>query len=523
MKHKYKFKKKTCLPLRDFGEEYPCSFLFPYPRKLKMGRTHISLFESDIKIDHNLRNSDLVNRLITDLKEVANIVATVATEKDKFYTISLNISDSSLKPEAYRLDISPTGVEIAGQDEAGLFYGIQTFLQLAAFGQGIVPELKIEDWPTHKVRSVMIDLGRAPFSMALIKRTIRIMSRVKLNFLQLSLYNDQLMGLKFKNLPLGQENPCAIAVENLKEIVEYGEKYFVQICPELQSWGHVGSILYHYPEFYGAPGKWEGQCFAIGKPVIFLLEKIYDEVISQLANNSMVHLGLDEATWALLPGESNELSPKWLVGELHDLLMQVAKRHNKNITMRIWADHGGRPVPERIKESVILEPWGYFEFTKNKIKEKIMQYSGIEKTPFICGAGQSSTHFYGTFGATRTWSQLSADSPNCQGVNICLWEGNALDQYLLSVYAGADLVWNPSTPNIERKEDDCYNERLTGQIISKMKTWQTLFKDANEKKIIADRGEAVYRGYYLTGEKTGMPVAPTAVLNDEKRVNDITK
>jgi N-acetyl-beta-hexosaminidase len=113
---------------------------------------------------------------------------------------------------------------------------------------------------------------------------------------------------------LGKENPGAIPIQDLKAIVSYARQFNIAICPEMESWGHINSILYHYPECYGAPGVHEGASFGVGPTTILLLEKIYDEVAPCLERDSWVHLGLDEAKWKVLPVWKNRrgLSPTWL-------------------------------------------------------------------------------------------------------------------------------------------------------------------------------------------------------------------
>lgn len=129
------------------------------------------------------------------------------------------------------------------------------------------------------------------------------------------------------------------------------------------------------------------------------------------------------------------------------------------------------------------------------------------------GAGKSSLHFNGAFGATRIWCQRAKNSRNCEGVDICLWEGNCLERYLVSIFAGADSAWNDGIAQ-QPEQSDPYRERLTGQIFSRMLSWQTLFAEANETAATRDRGPAVFQGDYVSGPRAGRPIAPTAILRN---------
>lgn len=65
-------------------------------------------------------------------------------------------------PEGYYLSITPRQVVIAGNDGAGTFYGVQTFLQLMQ--QPNVPQTTITDWPTMPERGVIEGYYGNPYS-----------------------------------------------------------------------------------------------------------------------------------------------------------------------------------------------------------------------------------------------------------------------------------------------------------------------------------------------------------------------
>ncbi len=455
-----------------------------------------------------------VQRLAEDLVDICGIdVAGEGLE------ISLAIEDKQLRPEGYRLAIGDEGIALAGADRRGLFYGMQTLLQILAFSQGEVEHVEINDWPALQTRELMVDMGRAPFSMDLLKRIVRIMSRLKLNSLHLHLHDDQLNGLRYETLPLGAENPWAMTLDQLRQLVAYARRYHVAIVPELEAWGHVSSIIYHYPHLYGGPGMWGGMSFGIGEELYPLLEQMLEEVVPVLDSPADVHLGLDEAIWKTLPSvaeaDREKYSPTNHVGRLYDILQSVGARHGKQLRLRIWADHGGRPVPEAIRDKVVVEPWQYFECKEKDILEKVATFGGTGKAPFILGAGVSSLHLQGAYGATRIWCQAGCDQSNCEGVDICLWENNDIANNLLGIYAGAGFAWTPQA-EITHKDDEL-GEWVRGLYLERMKRWQRCFRDGNEAAIRLDTGPTVHAGIYTDGPLAGQPVAPTAVLKHEKQ------
>ncbi len=455
--------------------------------------------------------------LASDLKDICRVRVAECAE----YSISLEIRAQELPAEGYTLEVGQRSSAIRAEDAAGLAWGCQTLLQLWAMSQGPIPCVKVRDWPHYRTRSVMLDMGRAPYSAALIKRVIRIMARLKLNSLHLHLFDDHLNAIRFKTLPLGSENPFALTIEDYAEIIRYARERNISVVPEFECWGHAGSILYHYPHLYGAPGMWEGFSFGIGEELYDLLTKMFDEFVPILEDECVVHVGLDEANWATLPSvaeaDRERYTPTEHVRRLHEILTAIGEKHGKEIRMRLWADHGGRPIPEELKDRVIVEPWMYFEGRAEAIKQKVATYSGEGKTPFVMGGGMSSLHFEGHYGATRIWCKEAMDSPNCEGINICVWESNNVPGKMIGIFGGADSAWSPDKD--DPKPEDLHSEWAGGKFMQLMRRWQSVFADADPAALEHDRGPEVQSGKYCWPPVAGVPVAPTCKLVDPRTVD----
>ena len=430
-------------------------------------------------------------------------------------------------PEGYEIDIAAGGLDVRASTAAGLFYGAQTVYQLLAYAdQGatflgfseaaaepdaaarrFIPCGTIRDEPAYRVRSVMLDLGRATFSPAYIERIIRIMGQLKLNTLHLHLYDDQLCGFRFKNLPLGRENPFSLDAQALTEIVRYARRYHISVMPELESWGHVASLVYHHPELSGGEGVYAGASFAVGEQTYALLEKMYDEIIPCLEPNAAVHVGLDEARWVVQKGEAGGGTPQDMVARIYEILMRVAERHHRTITMHLWADHGGRPLPPAIADRVVIEPWRYLGADAAAITEALDRYGGTGKTPLMMGGGANSTAFHGSFEATRLWCTGGTRYPNVLGMTLCLWETNDIAGRMITLYGGANYAWTPTRP--ARAKSDIAGERLDQLLERHMRSWQLVFPDASPAALDADRGPEVKTGRYVWPPFAGRPVAPT--------------
>jgi len=299
----------------------------------------------------------------------------------------------------------------------------------------------------------------------------------------------------------------------LKELVRYAREHHVTVMPEIECWGHAGSAIYHYPHLYGGPGMWGGMSFGLGDETYDLMRAIFEELVPVLERKCMIHVGLDEAVWATVksvPEQNRDKhTPVELVRRLDRILYECGRKHGREITMHLWADHGGRPMPGGLKNRVVVEPWQYQEARLEDIKSKLDRFGGKGKIPFMMGGGMSSVHFRGHYGATRHWCREGLRYHNVEGITICMWESNDLAGQLLGFYAGADYAWSPETPVKQSEKLDSVGEILDGEVGLRMRRWQALFKDGDPEAIERDRGPEVAQGRYCWGQRAGKPVAPT--------------
>jgi len=501
----------------------------PYPKTLVVNGGMIP-FPVSISVKGLDRQNPAQQGTIATMEELFSVLPGVKCDfgGTSGYRVQFKKSSQITNAEGYELTSETNGIIVLYATEAGQFYGAQTVYQLLAYSwhgteflgfsetpaeadaaaKHFVPLLSVKDEPAYQTRSLMLDLGRAPFGMPLLKRTIRIMGQLKLNTLHLHLYDDQLCGFHFANLPLGHENPFSLNADDLKEIVRYARSYHISVMPELESWGHVASIVYHYPELSGGEGMYAGASFGVGQKTYDLLEKMYDEIVPCLEDNASVHVGLDEAHWSVLPGEENKgCTPASMVGQIYEILMRVGNKYHKKITMHLWADHGGRPLPKDIEDKVVIEPWKYLATDQAAILTTLEKYGGTGKTPCMMGAGANSYAYAGNYEATRIWCQGGVKYPNILGVTLCLWESNDLGGRLITLYGGSDFAWNPQPPIPFKK--DPLGELLRQHLDRQMRDWQLIFPDALPAAINADRGPEVKTGHYAWPPLAGKSVAPT--------------
>jgi len=475
-------------------------WLWPHPQNLELKR--------EFPTPTELRFSGTPLPKVYE-EDFDNLKGIGITENSSAYTLHLDGEDPSLEAEACHLVLGRSGGTLSAGGAAGLSFGLQTLLQIIAlYGRGAWPEVEISDRPAFRKRCFMADMGRSVFPLPMLKRLVRILHRLKMNQLHLHLYDDQICGLRFAGLPFGQDNPHAISMDEFAELVQYAQAHHIEIVPELEAWGHVGSLVYHRESLRGGEGMYQGSSFLICEETFTLIREMVSQVAGVMPPKATIHLGLDEANWFLGPDMPKDFTPADMVQRYYDILQEIADEQGKELTLRIWADHAGRPVPEPIRKNVIIEPWQYWQGRYKSIDDSIEKYSGEGKMRWMAGAGASVGQPRGAYHATRYWARQARESPNFEGINITFWGTNDLEGRFISLFAGAYYAWNP-TPGTSFAQIEDY-EDYDLNIAPIMHWWQGRFRDGFPDDLIRDRGPLAQMGYYLWGEKHGRPVSPEA-------------
>jgi len=178
--------------------------------------------------------------------------------------IVLRVDAEAAASEGYTLTVADS-VEIVGGDEAGLFYGVQTLLQLLREdddGWGLL-RVDISDSPRFARRGVMLDVTRHFFSVDEVKKFIDSTSALKFNQLHLHLTDDQGWRIHIDSWPKLTELASSTASlgdpggfyskDDYREIVAYAAERHMLVIPEVDLPGHTHAIGVAYPELVEAP------------------------------------------------------------------------------------------------------------------------------------------------------------------------------------------------------------------------------------------------------------------------------
>ena len=231
--------------------------------------------------------------------------------------------DTALPPEGYVLDVTAQGISVKAHDASGLRYARTTLRQLAADGR--LPVCHIEDAPRYAWRGCMIDVSRHFFPISFLKKQIDVLSRYKINYLQLHLTDGGGWRIEIKQYPeltrkaawrtqsdwgrwwdsgkdrqyLTEGTPGAYGgyytQAQLKNLVAYAAAKGITIVPEIEMPGHSDEVTAAYPAL-----KCEGNKGAQGDvcPSNEETYQFYCNILREVMDifpSHYIHIGGDEA------------------------------------------------------------------------------------------------------------------------------------------------------------------------------------------------------------------------------------
>jgi len=262
--------------------------LIPQPVKVTKHAGHFTL-PSTVSISMPGKNAHPVISYLGDRLTHVGIHTLIKKSAGTIKLILNTKTDQPIGDEGYYLSVTSTGVTIRANQPAGLFYGVQTLLQLLpeqiesvdkVFGiKWTIPLVQITDYPRFAWRGLMFDVARHFFTVAEVKQYIDNMVRYKYNLLHLHLTDDEGWRIEIKSLPkltqvgawnvkkIGEFGNFSVPAPNeprnyggfytqddIRELVAYAKAHYVNIMPEIDVPGHSLAAIASYPELSCTPG-----------------------------------------------------------------------------------------------------------------------------------------------------------------------------------------------------------------------------------------------------------------------------
>jgi hypothetical protein len=268
--------------------------------------------------------------------------------------------------EAYSIHVTPKGAELRAASSAGLFYGVQTLLQLVEGSgpQAALPAATIRDWPALAYRGFMMDLSHGQLlRVQEIERQLDLLARFKAN--QYYFYSEA--SIEFEGYEL--VNPDGrYTRDEVRHVIEYARQRHIDVVPCMELYGHMHD-LFRVEKFADLGLPRYGDEFDPRDPRVLA---VLSDWVAQTANlfpSPWYHVGFDEP-WSL--GKIGLEPGKDPFRTFIEVLRHVAgeaQRHGKRLMF--WADinqgastlSNHHELVRALPGGVIAVPWVYDAYT----------------------------------------------------------------------------------------------------------------------------------------------------------------
>ncbi len=460
--------------------------ILPTPLRLEKLASTFTI-QKKIGVAFSDREAESAKYLIDKLQNYVKVKKVAAANGD--IVLATKPLSAKYSNEGYDLEVTDGGIRITAATETGLFYGIQSLLQLfpdeVQSGKNYnlagfqIPGIKVFDKPKYGWRSFMLDSGRQYQTPDFIKRYLSYMAMLKMNMFHWHLSENMGWRVEIKKYPSlaivgsqvakGEQQQGYYTQEEIKDIVEYASKLHITVVPEIDVPGHSAAALTAYPEyscFNKLPEIVMGpsaDIFCAGKEKTYsFLEGVLDE-ICELFPSEYIHLGGDEArkeNWNICPDCQSKIKEEGL-DDAHELQLYFSARMANYLKAKkrkviLWGDviyQDGYKLPD----NVIIQWWNYWK--------KDLAYNNAIKNgyPVICNTNR---YTYLNFPVTpkfkyterRTFDMRTAyeDNPSdienphplVLGMGCALWTDwyvleNQVDERVFPrIYALSEQMWN---------------------------------------------------------------------------------
>ncbi|MBL7737186.1 MAG: beta-N-acetylhexosaminidase [Chitinophagaceae bacterium] len=474
--------------------------IIPYPKHVSLsGNDFIFGNEMTIAIDKNASEKDrfAADELKRQLKTAWGIEAGItALPSGKSIILTRNNARKINKPEGYRLKTSENTITITGADEAGLFYGIQTLIQLVQKRDGdrYVRGMEVLDWPDTKQRAIHYDTKHHQDKRSYVESLIRDLAKYKINMLVWE-WEDKFACPSRPEIGA----PGAFEMREIQELTAYARKYHIQLVPLVQGLGHVSFILKwpqfgHLREIYASNFE-----FCPLKDGSYkLLFDLWEDAVKATPGSSYFHIGSDE-TYEL--GQCPDCKKKAAeIGNngLYHLFISKAAAHLQKLGRKVmvwespmnWKQQDKtQPQVQPRKGLVLTESYSFetpdlkYAREAKSLGYQVFAYDpnpGIEPLflPYFYKQDKDGKHIMGSLEDSYLFLTGVMGKDVFDGMIRTSWDDSGLpvQAWMLQFVAAAAYSWNASAPGL----DEFTSAFFKNYFGEKEKDMQKLFLLLNE-------------------------------------------
>ncbi len=353
--------------------------------------------------------------------------------------------------QSYTLNNTERGITLGASTEDGFFYGLATLHQIFANSGSRLRCFEIQDQPDFECRAVMLDISRCKVpKMSTLFMIIDTLSMLKIN--QIQLYIEHTFAFTRHRTVWNNSSP--LTANQLSYLKDYCSERFIELVPNLNSFGHFERWLRHpqYHEYAECPNGFIhpltneqvpfGSTLKPNKKSLNLLSELYNEYLP-IFDSQYFNIGGDEP-WELGKGWSAKQCKRKGTAQVYISFLQKIKlmveKYGK--TTMFWADIIMK-YPESIEmlsKDLTALIWGYEDDHPFERECKQIASSGLKF--YVCPGTSSWNSITGRLtNATKNLSlaALNGMTFGAQGYLITDWGDHGHHQYLPVSFGGLTI------------------------------------------------------------------------------------
>lgn len=421
----------------------------------------------------------------------------------------------ALAQQAYKLDVSSTGIDILANTSTGLFYGVESLVQLAkkSGGRTYLPVVNVTDWPDLQRRNIFWDDSEHLDHLDVLEAAVRQAAFYKVNGFVLKLDAH----FQYKSAP-AVVDPEALSPAQLQELTNYGLKYHVNVSPFLDAPGHVAWILKHpeYANLREYPDSNYEICSTNPK-TYKLLEGMYQDLLNATKGSDWFVLSTDEPYYVGLAKNSqcDEQTLATQLGSVGKVEAQFLDKaagyiHDQGRTVQFWGEYPLTPqdIPSLPSYLVNGETYGSnydSVYAANGNAQTI--YTWVQGTEFLfppyyddltdaqtVNPAGESPRIPGLKSDIATDTSRT-DGANLVGVFVAAWADSGLnpETFWMGFITGASWAWNPASPDPNQAANSFYKLFYGAGTVDMGRVYQLMSEQAEFFQTSWDTGPSTAR------------------------------
>ena len=454
-------------------------FLFPTPQQITLsGET----FRRPAKFSFQCKDESLASGLSPWVDKLS-LVPCPAEQKPNL----LIQTEHSNHSGGFRIEVTPDQVVIRTGKPVGLFRALSKLWQMSHFVEpgDILPCLQIADYPVLKRRGFMLDISRCKVpTMEELFRLIDLLALIGYNELQLYIEHT----FRFQEHEVVWKDASPLSGEEIRQLDQYCQERFIELVPNLNSFGHFERWLRHpaYRHMAECPDGFvretpyikrdHGTTLKPNQQSLDFIDSLYEEYLPNFSSREF-NVGLDEP-WELGQGWSRQEVENRGKGKVYlrhlEGIRKLVEKHGKH--MQFWSD----VLLEDPENAKLLDKhaspiiWGYEPTHPFEEQAAAIARCGLE----FCLAPGTGTwkSFTGRWPVSKKNIELAcnqAQKHEAEGILLTSWGDCGNHQPWPTMYPGmlhgAQLSWNGKQvdENTLGQAIDCWVYRSTDSQIGK--------------------------------------------------------